>query len=275
MKILKIFILTLIFLFSTNTIEAQFLKKLKKKAKQKIEREAERRAQRRVDKKIDKTFDEAENEIDGKTKPKKNSKLTNLPENYGFDWEYTMQMQYKKGNVNMIYYLKPEATYFAMKPEFDKKKGTMDMFIIMDIKREINISLMKIKDDKMMNVMSTPEELAENNDNQKFTIIKTNKKTILGYTCQGFKTESKDMIVNMYIAENAPVNFVFANNNAKNMPKGFNSKWLNEYKNGIMLEMEFIYKKKNKKKHNGKMICTSLIKKPFSIKISDYKSFGL
>lgn len=74
MKIFKTLTLILIFLFSTNSMEAQFLKKLKKRAKQKIEREAERRAQRRVDKKIDEVYDEAEDKIDGKPKKRKKRK---------------------------------------------------------------------------------------------------------------------------------------------------------------------------------------------------------
>jgi hypothetical protein len=60
--------------------------------------------------------------------------------------------------------------------------------------------------------------------------------------------------------------------NSKFKPKGFNPKWLKEFKNGLMMEMDF--KSNRKQKHDMKMTCVSLERKPLHINLSEYKSFG-
>jgi hypothetical protein len=285
MKVLKFILLLLFFLFISNSAEAQFWKKLGKKAEEKIEREAERRAQRRVDRKIDKTYDKAEDGLDGKIKINKKVDPSLLPKKYDFQWSYLMQMQYeedgaKDGNINMIYYLQPNAQYFAFKPiieEKEKGRKETNMTIILDSKNNVNVSVMENDDGKLF--FTSPLKgfnLSDKKENQEYTIIKTNKKTILGYLCQGFRAESEDYIINIYFAENAPITFPIDHNSAsKNFPKGFNPKWFKEYKNGgLMLEMEFFKKRKRGNKFEGKMVCISLKENPFTINLSDYKSFG-
>jgi len=281
---IKTIAFSLIFIFISVNTQAQFFKKLKEKAAQKIEREAEQRAQRRVDRKIDKVYDKAEDGLDGKTINKKN-KNVNLPVSYDFQWSYVMQMQYKEdgakdGNINLMYYLQPNAQYFAFKPiieEKEKDRKETNMTIILDSKNNINVTIMEMNEDKFFSTSSLKGfNLGNKKENQEYTIIKTDKKTILGYKCQGFKAESKDHIINMYFAENAPITFPIDHNSAsKNFPKGFNPKWFKEYKDGgLMLEMEFYKKRKRGNKFEGKMVCISLKEDPFTIKLSDYKSFG-
>lgn len=214
---------------------------------------------------VNQLFNRSENKVDRST----------LPTSYDFEWSYVMQNQSKEGTVNMNYFLKPDATYFAIRPELENKsKGkskTGDMLIILDNSHNVTISLLQIEDNNFFRATYLPDDEDEN-ENQDYTIEKTDRKTIIGYACQGFKIENNEMIVNMYVAENAPVNFVMRNNNSKNLPKGFNSKWLKEFENGVMMEMEFISKKN--KKHNGKMVCISLEKNPYTVNLTEYKSFG-
>ncbi len=271
MKILKTFFCALIFLLTTTTTQAQFFKKLQKKAEDKITREAEKRAERRVNKKIDKTFDKAETGIDGtlKKNPKKNT--AKLPNTYRFDWKMTMQMQSKEGSIDMDYFLKQDANYFGMVIKIPTNKKSRDVITIMDMKNNTIITLMNMEGNKIMRVADIPND--EDKTDQNITIVETNTKKILGYLCQGYRIETEEGVVNMYVAMNAPVSFnKTLSGNSKFIPKGLNPNLLKKLKNGLMLELDFI--SKEKKKYNSKMICTSLSKNPFSIKISDYKSFG-
>lgn len=80
--------LSLLFLLTSATTNAQLLEKLTKKAEKKVEKEAEKRAEKRINKGIDNVFDKTEEELDslaeGKssekeksgTKSKKDSKET-------------------------------------------------------------------------------------------------------------------------------------------------------------------------------------------------------
>ncbi len=286
MKNFKTVALSLIFLFSINSVEAQFFKKLQKKAEEKIAREAERRAQRRVDKKIDKVFDTAEDGVDGKikTKKKKQTKNVNLPASYNFEWEYALKMESKetrkKGmdGMKIIYYLNPNSTAFGSKFEMGGKSKMMgNMFTIMDFDSGVNIMLTETDEGKFIQQIPSfsnedIDEVAQEQNVKDYTIVKTDTKTILGYQCQGFKITSKDGIIKMYIAKNAPVSF---NNtmsrNSKFKPKGFNTAWLKEFKNELMMEMDF--KSSKKQKHDMKMTCVSLERKPLHINLSEYKSF--
>jgi hypothetical protein len=284
---IKTIVFSLVFIFISVNTQAQFFKKLKEKAAQKIEREAERRAQRRVDEKIDKVYDKAEDGIDGKGNPKKNNqtKNVNLPASYDFEWEYALKMESKetrkKGmdGMKIIYYLNPNTTAFGSKFEIGNKSEFMgNMFTIMDFDYGVSIMLMDTDEGKFIQQMPSfsnddIDEVAQEQNVKDYTIVKIDTKTILGYSCQGFKITSKDGIIKMYIAKNAPVSF---NNtmsgNSKFKPKGFNTAWLKEFENGLMMEMDF--KSNKKQKYDMKMTCISLERKPLHINLSEYKSFG-
>jgi len=283
MKLLKITLFTSIFLFATTTTHAQFFKKLKEKTQEKIEREAERRAQRRVDKKIDDAFNKAEKTLDGKTVNSKN-KVTNTPNlatNYQFEWKYVLKMESErtkgKDDMNMIYYLSPNTPTFATKFEVANKEATPgNMLTIMDPTTGAGVMLMNVDGKKIRQNMPSfssedANDVAQQQAVKDYTIVKTDTKTILGYPCQGFKITSSDGVINMYIAQNAPVSF---NNtmsgDSKFKPKGFDPKWLKEFKNGLMMQMQFTSNKKEK--YNMKMTCVELVKEPLTINMSAYKS---
>jgi len=218
------------------------------------------------------------------------SSETNTPKpasgSYSFEWKYVLKMesaQTKKhkevGEMKITYYLSRNSSTFASRFEMGGKNPTgMDnMLMIMDLEIGANMMLMEMDGQKFIQEMPSilSQDIDQDMEGQSvkdYTIVKTDTKTILGYQCQGFKVTSKDGIVHMYVAKDAPVSFNNAMaGNSKFKPKGFNPKWLKEFKNGLMLEMNFVSSKR--KKHNIKMTCVELVKEPFSINLSAYKSF--
>lgn len=262
--------------FSIGTIQtthAQFFKKLEKQAKEKIKQEAERRAQRRVDRKIDKGFDKTEEQMDnvGKKKKKKKSSKT-LITKYSFDWKMSMKMETKKGEIIMHYLLKQDAPYFATIVDIPEQQNAQNMISIMDFKQNTIITLMDIEGNKIKQETDFPEDY-DDTAIQNITIVEIGTKTILGYLCQGYKMDTDDGEVIMYVAINAPISFNKSlSANPKFKSKGFNPNILKKFKNGLMLEMNFISNKK--KKYNMKMTCTSLKKNRHTINTKNYKSFG-
>ena len=256
MKLKTFFYIINILFIGTGTVNAQFLKKLAKKAEEKIEREAEKRAERRVNNKIDKTFDGAEETIDGKNKNNTSNNKINISDNYHFEWKYTLQMTTKKGDVKINYLLKQDATYFGMVMDLGENTPTGNTVTIMDTGRNAFVTIMDVNGQKMVRTTAIPTIKANDKETKEFELIKTDTKVILGYNCQGFKTQMDDGVMRFYIAKNAPVSFNHAFSNTQNMPKGFNEKLHKEFKNGIMLEAEFIHNKK--KNNNFKTTCIAL-----------------
>jgi len=270
MKRLKLIITLLIFLLASSHVEAQFFKKLAEKAEKKIEREAEKRAEKRVNKKIDKTFDTTEGEIDSATKKKtKTNNTTKLPTTYAFDWKMTMQIQSKDGSIDMHYLIKQDATYFGVIMEIPEKSA-MDMITIMDMENNITITLVNMEGNKIMRVTDVSD--LDNDNNQSVTVVETDTKKILGYLCQGYRVDTEDGVTNMYVAINAPVSFNRTLTANPKLPKGFNSNLLKKMKNGLMMEMNFVSKKK--KKYNAKMVCIALDKNKQTVSTKGYKTFG-
>lgn len=276
MKTLKPLLLTFIFLFVSSTIQAQFLKKLKEKAEQAVEevvvRKTADKAAQMAEKSMDKLFniDFAGAQADPSI----------LPENYTFEWKYTMQMKHQKGNMNMTYYLTPGAKYFGSQPELENQVMANNMFMVFDEGLDVMAIFMETENGKAghlfknptINVEDIEEHEAANLDDYAFTEIGT--KTILGYKCQGFQMENDEIKMTMYMAMDAPVSFnqVYGSH-MKTTPKGFDPKWLEKAENSIVMEMDLINKKK--KKYSAKMTCVTLEKSPKVVVVSDYEFMNL
>ena len=306
MKTIKIQKLTVIlFLFlvgNMQSVEAQFWKKIKKRVKDGVEeailRKTEEKATEKTENAIDSVFEapkklkrknrKKKGKKNSKNNPKggnlfKNSDTTTLANAYSFEWKYTLKMASKamekkaKGDMKITYYLNPNTTAFASKFDMGSKNEMGNMLMIMDPTTGANLMLMEMEGQKIRQKM--PSFSGQNTDNiteeeveKNYTIVKTDTKTILGFSCQGFKITSNDGIIHMYIAKDAPISFNKAlAGSSQFKPKGFNPKWLKEFKNGLMMEMNFISNKKEK--YNVKMTCVELVQEPFSINLSEYKSF--
>lgn len=300
-KIQKIIVLLFLFLLgSIQSTEAQFWKQIKKRVKDGVEeailRKTEEKATEKTENTIDSVFEAPKilkRKKKGREKSKQNNTANNdlsqnedtasLPTGYNFEWKYTLKMDSKaiqkkaKGELKITYYLSPNSSAFASKFDIESKNQMDKMIMVMNPTTGTNLMLMEMDGQKIKQKMPSfsaqdTDDLSEEQAVKDYTIVKTDTKTILGFSCQGFKITSSDGVVNMYIAQNAPISF---NNTmaggTKLKPKGFNPNWLKEFKNGLMMEMNFTSNKKEK--YNIKMTCVELVEEPFSINLSEYKSF--
>ncbi len=263
-------ILVILFIFgNVETTNAQLLKKLKNRvedaAKEAAIRKAEEMAARKAEKSVEKLFSI------NLTKKSMNPEI--LPESYEFEYKYKLQMKTNKGKMNMVYFLKPEATYFGSTPEISKSKKAGNMLMVLDEALNTTTIFMEAQGKKMGHIVplqDTDDDNEEQLKNSQFKELGT--KTILGYECQGFTVENNEMKIIMYVAFDAPVSFnqIFKDNNtSKTLPKGFNKKWLEMAESSLVMEMQFI--NKENKKFNTEMTCIGLEAIEKTVQISDYE----
>jgi len=255
--------------------EAQFFKNLKKRAeeaaKEAVLRKAEEKAARTAEKGMDKIFD-----FDFS---KKSMDPSVLPESYDFEWKYKLKMKSKQGDFDMAYYLKSGANYFGSKPEFKEKMVMNGMFMVMDQEAKAMTVFMSANGKKSGHIVPSMTDVADTADNEQLMSEMNYKeldtKTILGYECQGFQLENKDMKMVMYITFDAPVSFnqVYGGTNSKALPKGFDPKWLKRADNSLMMEMTFTNKKK--KKYSATMTCVELAEHAHTINVNEYEFMKL
>lgn len=264
-------ILVLAALLGIQTSQAQFLKKLGKRAQQAAENAVIRKTSDKVAEKTSKTMDKV---FDMKMTPgNTNVDLSELPDSYEFTWLYTLKMSHKKGDLNMNYFLKKDASYFGFMPDVTDQKALGNMVMIMDQKVNMNVILMEqngVKSGTAMDIGQFAIDTQEaDNDVSDYQFTQLPSKEILGYTCLGYQMENDQFIMKMYLLPDAPVtlpNEILGNQ--KNMPKGFDPKLLKKAENSIMMQMDFIDKKK--KKNNTTMTCTALEQQVQSFTISEY-----
>jgi len=262
----------------SQQVDAQFFKKLKKRAeeaaKEAVLRKAEDKAALETEKGMDKLFN-----FDFS---KKSMDPSVLPESYEFEWKYKLQMKSKSkhGEMDMVYNLKSGANYFGFKPEFKEKRMTNGMVIVMDEGLRTMTIFRNSNGKKSGYIISTPvdsvKDVAENEELMKEMNYKElDTKKILGYDCQGFQIENKEIKMIMYVTFDAPVSFnqIYGGANKKALPKGFDPKWLKGADNSLMMEMTFINKKK--KKYNTTMTCVELVNEPKTIVVADYEFMKL
>ena len=126
---------------------------------------------------------------------------------------------------------------------------------------------------KMGQIIKLPSNDNSSQDIEDYKIEEIGEKEILGYQCKGIKYENEDYKIIMYYAIDPPVSFnQLYQSNTQNIPEGINMRLFEGLENSLVLEMEFINKKK--KKFNSKIIGIALEKEPLSINISDYKFMG-
>jgi len=267
-------IMLLILLFTGMIGNAQLLKKITKSA----ERAAERAVLKKTEQKASQTTEKA---IDGLFNMEigqmghSNMDPSILPDSYSFEWRYTLQMKQEKGSMNMHYYLREGGTDFASKMDMQQQTIMGGMLMVIDQDREVTTILMNSNGKKQGQIISSAtidiDKIDTKNSMDDYEFKEIGTKKILGYTCQGFQMENKDVTMTMYVAFDTPVslNKVYGNN-PKRLPKGFDPKWLDKIgENSLMMEMDIVHKKKSK--HSAKMTCVALKKEPLTINISDYE----
>jgi len=202
---------------------------------------------------------------------------SSLPDQYNFSWQYSMQMQSEGKTFNLDYYLQPDADYFGAKPDIKASKSVGNIIMIMDVVNNTNVIFMDMNGKKMAMPSSVSvdtefdSEAVENSNN--FTFKEIGTKKILGFTCQGYKMENDDTSSIIYVTKDAPVSFTQLFKATKNKtPKGFNSNWLDQLDNSLVMEMEFTDKTNNT---TTSMKCIALNQKEVTINTGDYQFMNI
>ncbi|PKA84470.1 uncharacterized protein DUF4412 [Ulvibacter sp. MAR_2010_11] len=282
-------------MLSIPSAEAQFFKKLKKKAENAAERTVLNKTDREVSKTTDKTIDgvikggnetnKGEPEIE-KEEPTDEQKqeaeksvmsifggsLEGLPDTYEFQYVMDMKLTTKKDEMEMKYYIQPNATYFGNAIADERATSV----IVYDMENQAMVTFMDNGTQKMAMKTRMPfddaalKEMAKNDTNQEdIDITPLPSKTILGYHCRGYQIEQKDGVSKFYITNEAPVSFVGVFSSIEQMPKSGYNATIPFDENSMIMEMEYISNKR--KRDNMHMICTKLEKDSITISKSEYK----
>lgn len=269
----KLLIPILCLIFAIPSAEAQFLKNLKKKVQQKVENTV-------TDNISDKAAAEADNSLnkmwemnaDQMSFPMGSERVdpSLIPDTYNFDWEYTLSMETAEGDMDMTYHLKENAPYFGI-----RMPQSPQMFMVMDTEKDLMLMFLDSEGNKMLTGTKLNTEALNDseldNPYEDAEIKQIGTKEILGYSCQGYQTETEEYVFDFYITDEAEISFnEIYKANQKQAPKGFNPDWLKEG-TGLMMHMEMKDKKDPAK--NMTMTCTNLEKKDFAISKAGYQSF--
>lgn len=264
----------LAFLFSIP-VQGQFLKKLQQKVEQRVEDVV-------TTKVADKAASEASKSMDhllnfqlkeyGILSGFEQVDPAEIPDSYSFDYTYTMKMETRNGEILMSYLLKKDAPYFGM-----KMGEAQDMYVVMDPSTHMTVMYINSEGNKFISATKMPEvdpDVVEeyNSSEEDFNFKKIGNKTILGYECQGFQSETKEGVYTFYITRDAGFSFndIYKNPKAK-MPKNIDPQWMDMEK-GLMMQM--IVEGNKKAKDNMTMTCVGIENKNFTLNKSEYQSLA-
>lgn len=265
----------ILFLLIGMGTQAQFFKKIAKSAEKAAERTVLKKTEEKASEKTDQALDDILN-MDFGAMGRSNVDPSSLPKSYEFDWRYTLEMSHEKGDMKFHYFLSEGGGAFGSRPEMTQGANAMsNMLMIIDPTLSLTTILMNNGGRKTGTVMSNPDvvrEAAQDSSLSDYEFKEIGTKQILGFTCQGFQMENEDTRMIMYVAFDTPVSFnsLYSGSNSKQMPKGFDSRWLDKIgDNSLMMEMDFHNKKKQKQR--VKMSCVALEKEPLLIDVSQYE----
>ena len=271
---IKMKLMLLVFLALGIPVQAQFLKQLGDKVQKAAENAVTNKSAEKTTKMTNKAMEGLFNmDLSKAVQPVDPS---TLPAGYHFDWRYTLQMETGKGDMNLHYFLnEKQGMPFGSRPEMQQGNAMGNMLMVMDPSQSTITILMDDGNNKTGMVMSSADisgEVDTKKDRSDYEFKKIGTKEILGYTCQGFEMENEDSHMTVYVAQDVPVsiNNLYGGNNAKQLPKSFDPKWLDEIgENSLIMEMD--YKNKKKKGESVKMTCIALEKEPKDIDLSEYQ----
>lgn len=263
--------LTAILLTTGFTIaaEAQVMNRLKKRAKEAAERKAEEKlaeqveqlAEQMVEKSWDSIFGEMNRDsLSGRTFPFALNSNVPTEDLYDFDTITTMNIETTKKDgsseppVVMEMHFKKDAMYTGTKFSSDEmKREENDLFIIYDYKNAAMVMLMRNKNDKfsfaydwnqaLEQAQSFSDSLSADDQNWDETeywgnYTKIGKKSILGYDCDGYRSEADEQITEIWVSREGDwgmTNMFRANANAKYM----RGKIPDEYPQGMVMELSY------------------------------------
>lgn len=201
---------------------------------------------------------------------------SDLKDSYEFDWELETEMQLntkRNDAIQMVFLMNQNANYQAtrMIMEDTKNSGVSTMLFDMDLKSMI--MFMEAQGQKFLQIypFSDPVKTAENKSNYKITDLPS--KTIIGYNCSGLQFEDDRYIMKVYHTKEAKIKLSNFLNFGTQKPSDFpnvDPEVVNQFSNGLILEMDIIDKKKSK--NNVNIIAKSLKNKKTSIKKAEYQT---
>lgn len=270
----KLILSGVLMIFFLIPSQAQLFKNLKKKIENRVERTV-------TDKIADKAAAEAGKAVDKAMDPRENKSgflmgasqadLSEVPEKYEFEWIYGLQMKNEKGETTINYFLKKDASYFGF-----KLPNSEEMFMVMDVSRDLMMMYMNSKGTKMITATKIPpssfDEMETENERDKYSFKKVGSKTIMGYDCNGFQAENEDGVYTFYITIEPDITFMDIYKSDKTrLPANFDPNWIEEGK-GLMMQM--ILEDKKNAKNNLDMTCVTLEKQSVILQKSNYKSLA-
>ncbi|MDD4777935.1 MAG: DUF4412 domain-containing protein [Fermentimonas sp.] len=268
MKIVKLFILfSVTFAFGfVNSANAQFLNRLKNKVLESAENVV-------VDKAADKAAEKTADAMDKVLNPNmeglfnmggKSVDLSQLPEAYHFDYDYTLKMSSQGEEMRMNYLFNKNEPYIGIKTE-----ASPEMVMILDSPK--NTFIIKSDETVIAREFNTDNELNEDeiDENLNYTFSELPDREFLGYNCKGFQMENEENKIIVYFAPEIDVRF----GNTEGQGLGKMSKemkaFAKKYENGLMMYME-MDDKLNKSKNNDSsmtMECVSFEESSTDVRI--------
>jgi hypothetical protein len=250
--------------FSTDA-EAQLLNRLKKKAQDAAENKAEEKIAERVERAAEQMVERSWNSVFGEM-PEDSTSDRQLPfmrssnvtteDEYNFDTVTTMEIETIRENgesdppVIMNMHFSENEMYTGTQFESEEmKKEEGDLFIIYDFKNSAMLMLMSSEEDNFSfaydweqtlndarSDSATQHEVNWDETDEWQGYTKIGNKNILGYDCDGYRSETENENIEIWVSRDADFgmnNFFSANANAKQI-KG---KIPENYPQGMVMEM--------------------------------------
>ena len=268
MKTIKIILVcSFIFIFS-STVEAQFLNRLKNKIVEKTEdviinKTADKAAERTsaaMDKILNQKLDGLFNIDTGKMVD-----VTELPDEYKFNYLYKIKMATGEGDMEMDYFFNKDESYFGARSQL-----APDVIMVFDVDK--NLFVIKSGESVIAREieLDANSEMAEEEDfYNDYTFKELPNKEFLGISCPGYEMENDENRFIVYIAPDVGVGFGSANGSKiVNMPKEMQA-FSKRHEKGLMMYMEMENKldAKNKDKALTSMECIAFEESDSTIKI--------
>lgn len=249
----------------TVDAEAQILNRLKKKAQDAAEQKAEEKISERIERAAEQMVERSWNSIFGEM-PEDSSSGMRLPftmgsdvtteDEYSFDTITTMEVETIRENgeadppLIMDMHFSENEMYTGTKFESEEmKEEEGDVFIIYDFRNSAMLMLMENEEDKFsfaydwkqtldkMETDSTDQEETDWDNTEEWQgYEKIGTKEILGYSCDGYRSETENENIEIWISrdEDFGMNNLFrANANTKQLK----DKIPEDYPQGMMMEM--------------------------------------
>lgn len=270
----SVLVLAFLFQFSLSA-ESQVLRRAANRLGQKV---IEKKVDREIEKKTDEIADSIVNAMEkDKRSPEEKAQAqenrrkvggmlgrmmgginqAELPATYNFDQRMVMEMEDERGNVSeMTVYYSDGSPAVGYEFETDDSKDVA--FVVMNFEEEY-VATFTVSDGEK-SVMSIPlpmdeildwAEEAENSSDDDYSIRKTGKsKTINGYHCEEYVTESDNVVQHMWVTQDVKMTsyyFALLKNMSKNNKRM--GKMPEEWPQGVPIEIEIVDQKKNRKSY--------------------------